>query len=188
MKVQTGKARLSYANLAEAKTNKNDVNGIPYYSTQIIIPKSDKKTLERFTKAIESIKQSDRAKEIWGAKTNLKSIKSPLRDGDEADNQELLAGNVYFSAKNKRQPMLVSRDKIEFSTAEEIEEELYSGCYAQVIVSLYPYNFNGNKGIGAWLEGVRKIADGEPLAGTKVSVDDFEGLDDEDSAFDSMFA
>ena len=52
--------------------------------------------------------------------------------------------------------------------------ELYSGCYARVCVSLFPYNSNGKRGIGIGLEAVQKLRDGDPLGGG-VSVADAFG-------------
>jgi hypothetical protein len=52
MKVITGKVRFSYANVFEPKS----VNGsTPKYSVSLIIPKSDKKTLTKINRAIETV-------------------------------------------------------------------------------------------------------------------------------------
>ena len=56
----------------------------------------------------------------------------------------------------------------------EIEEKVYSGCYAQCILNLYVYNSNGNKGVGVGLSGVRKVKDGDRLGGVTVTADDFD--------------
>ena len=53
-KVVTGKVRFSYANVWEPQS----VNGSdPKYSVSLIIPKSDKKTIEKIKAAIEVAKQ-----------------------------------------------------------------------------------------------------------------------------------
>jgi hypothetical protein len=63
MKVITGKVRFSYANVFEPKS----VNGsTPKYSVSLIIPKSDKKTLSKINKAIETVKKEGAHK--WGGK------------------------------------------------------------------------------------------------------------------------
>lgn len=66
----------------------------------------------------------------------------------------------------------------------DIEEEIYSGVYAQVALSVFAYNFNGKKGVGFGLNGIRKVKDGERLGGVHVSADDFGDdlgdLDDDD--------
>ena len=46
------------------------------------------------------------------------------------------------------------------------QSEVYSGCYALVNVEFFPYNFNNKKGVGCSLGPVKKMRDGEPLAGS----------------------
>ncbi len=55
-KLITGKVRLSYANIWEAK---EDDNGVPKYSTSILLPKDDKETLRKY---ITYAKQNTRPK------------------------------------------------------------------------------------------------------------------------------
>lgn len=42
--------------------------------------------------------------------------------------------------------------------------EVYSGMWANVNVSFFPYNSNGKKGIGCALNGLQKLRDDEPLS------------------------
>ena len=68
--------RLSYVNVFEPKS----INGSdPKYSVSVIIPKSDKKTVNAILKAIESAKQEGAPK--FGGKIPA-NLKTPLRDGD----------------------------------------------------------------------------------------------------------
>jgi hypothetical protein len=53
--------------------------------------------------------------------------------------------------------------------------EIYSGCYARVCVSLFPYNTAGKRGIGIGLEAVQKLRDGDPLGGGVSVADAFGG-------------
>ena len=55
--------------------------------------------------------------------------------------------------------------------------EIYSGMYANVLVSFYFYK-NESVGVGAGLGPVQKVADGEPLGGTLPSADDVFGAPD----------
>ena len=43
--------------------------------------------------------------------------------------------------------------------------QIYSGMYANVCVNMYPYLYNGKKGIGCGLGPVQKTADGEAFGG-----------------------
>lgn len=53
------------------------------------------------------------------------------------------------------------------------EVKVYSGCYVQAVLSIFPYN-NQQVGVGIGLTAIRKVADGEPLAGTVVSDKDWD--------------
>jgi hypothetical protein len=48
-----------------------------------------------------------------------------------------------------------------------------------VSVNFYPYNQAGNKGVGAGLQNVQKVADGEPLSGRSRAEDDFSAVDED---------
>jgi hypothetical protein len=60
------------------------------------------------------------------------------------------------------------------------QADLYSGCYVRASINLYPFNKNGNKGIGAGLNNIQKLADGEPLGGRSRAEDDFEAVAEKD--------
>ena len=49
------------------------------------------------------------------------------------------------------------------------QSEIYSGIYAFVNVTFFPYAFGGKKGIGCGLGPVMKRRDGEPLGGGRMS-------------------
>ena len=54
------------------------------------------------------------------------------------------------------------------------QSEIYSGVYARVLISFFPYNSNGGKGVGVSFSNVQKVADGTPLGGApKKSADVF---------------
>ena len=58
--------------------------------------------------------------------------------------------------------------------------EVYSGCYANVSVSFYAFNQNGNIGIGCGLGNIQKIGDGDPLSSARSAEEDFDELEDDD--------
>lgn len=70
-----------------------------------------------------------------------------------------------------------------------VKSEFYSGCFGHVAVNIAPYDFRGNVGLKAYLNGVLKTADGEKLSG----VDPFaayvppQGMDDEAMSDDFSF-
>lgn len=169
--ITTGKVRLSYAHLfvPAAAPGGDD----KYYSVSVIIPKSDKQTLAKINAAVEHAKEAGKSSK-WGGKipSGQTGLKLPLRDGD-IDKPEDLAysGSYFFSAKSNKRPAIVDSSRNEIIDPEEV----YSGCYGRVNVTFYPYNFNGSKGVGVWLNAVQKTADGDALGGAGVSVEEAFG-------------
>ena len=163
--------RISYAHLID--TDKND-----NYSCSLLIPKSDTKTLDTINKAVEAAIVDGKSKlaNKDGA-INRKTLKLPLRDADEEGNTSPdYQGCMFFNAKSKRRPQVVDRHKEMIYDAEEI----YSGCYCNVMVNFYAFAVEGNKGIAASLGNVQKVKDGDRLGFGGYSADvDFEELDDD---------
>jgi len=173
-KVITGMVRFSYANVWEPKS----VNGSdPKYSVSLIIPKSDKKTLDKIKTAIEAAKQEGASK--LGKKIPA-NLKTPLRDGDEdRPDDEAYANSYFINANSHTKPGIVDKN------VEPIldQSEFYSGCYGRASIVFYAYNVNGNKGIAAGLQNLQKLKDGEALAGKSKPEDDFDAWEDDDSGF-----
>lgn len=171
--------RLSYANIWEPK----QVNGTgdPKYSCCLLIKKSDTAAVAKIRAVIEAIKKDPKALAKWGGKLPPeKSFKSPLRDGDEEKDDENYAGCWFLNAtaNENRRPRIIDRACNEVLD----QDEVYSGCYANVKIGLFAYSASGNKGIGAGLEVIQKVRDGERLSGGN-STDGFEVLDDDDADF-----
>ena len=97
--------RISFANIWEPKS----INGSEEkYSVSCIIPKSDKKTLERIHKAVEAAKQIGISKK-WGGKIPA-NLKLPLRDGDiDRPDDEAYADAMFVNANSKDAPQIVDR-------------------------------------------------------------------------------
>ena len=168
-KVVTGLVRLSYANIwAPTAINESQEKK---YSVSLIIPKSDKKTLANIKKAIENATENGKSK--WGGKIP-KNLKSPLRDGDEdRPEDEAYANSYYVNASCKTKPGIVDAYMKDITD----EEEVYSGCYAVVSINFFAYDAAGNRGIGAGLNNIMKVKDGDYLGG-RVSADvDFKEVD-----------
>ena len=163
--------RISYAHLID--TDKND-----NYSCSLLIPKSDTKTLTEINKAVEAAIVDGKSKlaNKDGA-INRKTLKLPLRDADEEGHTSPdYQGCMFFNAKSKRRPQVVDRHKEMIYDAEEI----YSGCYCNVMVNFYAFAVEGNKGIAASLGNVQKVKNGDRLGFGGYSADvDFEELDDD---------
>ncbi|HAC2026892.1 TPA_asm: DUF2815 family protein [Listeria monocytogenes] len=182
VKVKTGKVRMSYVHVFEPWAG--DESQEKKYSVCLIIDKTDKKTIKAFKSAINELKESKEAINVWGGKngTAPKNLKIPLRDGDEErDEMEEFEGKYFVNANSKRQPGVINKKRKELTT-----EEFYSGCYGRASIDLYAYNSNGSKGIAVGLNNLLFLEDGEPLGFAVVSAeDDFDDdLDDYDDDFD----
>lgn len=157
--------RISFANIWEPKS----INGSEEkYSVSCIIPKSDKKTLERIHKAVEAAKQIGISKK-WGGKIPA-NLKLPLRDGDiDRPDDEAYADAMFVNANSKDAPQIVDRK------VQPIIDpmECGSGDYCNVSINFYAYNANGNRGVAASLGNLQKIKDGERLAGRTSAASDF---------------
>ena len=176
-KVITGpNTRWSYANIWEAKSINNSA---PKFSVSLIIPKSDTKTIDKITKAIEAAYVEGEAKLKGNGKSvpALKNIKTPLRDGDlERPDDEAYADSYFVNANSFTPPGVVDANLNEIITRSEV----YSGVYGKASINFYAYNANGNRGIGVGLNNLMKIKDGTPLGGKASAESDFATDDDDD--------
>ena len=176
MKVITGpNTRWSYANMWEPKS----INGgTPKYSVSLIIPKSDKVTVEKIKKAIQAAYEEGQSKLKGNGKSgpSLSVLKTPLRDGDlERPDDEAYANSYFINANSATALGIVDADRNTIIDRSEV----YSGVYGRASINLYAFNSNGNKGIACGLNNLQKIKDGEPLGGKSRAEDDFATEEDD---------
>lgn len=181
-KVVTGLVRFSYVNIFKSRSFKEGQDA--KYSICLLIPKKDKETLKKIKAAIaEATEEGVSSK--WGGKTP-KNLKTPLRDGDDerADEAEEYEGMYFLNANSNQKPGIVDKDLNEILDPDEV----YSGCWGRASLNFFPYDSNGNKGIGAGLNNIQKMKDGEHLGAARASAeDDFgDGFDDEDDEDDDF--
>lgn len=177
-KVITGKdTRWSYANVWEPKS----INGgAAKYSVSLIIPKSDTVTVNKIKAAIQAayIEGESTLRGNSRAVPPLKSIKTPLRDGDlERSGDEAYKNSYFVNANSKIAPGIVDANKQDIIDRSEV----YSGVYGRASINFFAFNSNGNKGIACGLNHLQKIRDGEPLGGRLSAADDFADIDDDDT-------
>lgn len=178
--ITTGKVRFSYCNLFTPRAVQEGAT--PKYSVTLLIPKSDKATMQKIKAAMDEAKQKFMASN--SGKKLPTNLKSTLHDGDgERPNGGEFGpeckGHYVMTCSSNNKPVIVYADKTPITEA----SELYSGCYGRAIVNFYVYDTNGNKGVSAGLNGIMKLSDGEPLSGGVVTDsdwdDDFEDEDDD---------
>ena len=176
-KVITGpETRWSYANVWDAKS----INGgAPKFSVSLIIPKSDRKTLEKIRAAIQAAYEEGQGKLKGNGKSvpALSALKTPLRDGDtERPDDEAYANAYFVNANSSTAPGIVDADRQPIIDRSEV----YSGVYGRASINFYAFNSNGNRGIACGLNNLQKVRDGEPLGGKSRAEDDFATEDDDD--------
>lgn len=179
--ITTGIGTLSFPHIFPSTASKKD-DGTPSYDIQIIIPKTQREDIRALLAAIQKV-----GKAKWG--DNWKKVRVPLRDGDK-EKDELTEdgttkgekyperlGAYFLNARSSKPVGVFARDLSAITDPEEV----YGGCKGKISVTFYPYSNSGNHGIGAGLNGVQKVADGEAFGGGRPSVESmFDMLDDED--------
>jgi hypothetical protein len=176
MKVITGKnTRWSYTSVWEPKS----INGgTPKYSVSLIIPKSDKATVQKVKAAIEAAYKEGEAKLKGSGKSAppLASLKTPLRDGDIDRPDDPAYENAFFiNANSATAPGIVDAQCNPVLNRSDV----YSGVYGRASITFYAFNSNGNRGIACGLNNLQVMRDGEPLGGRASAESDF-ATDDED--------
>lgn len=166
--VTTGEVRLSYVHLFKPYAAQPDQDA--KYSATILIPKSDKATMDRINAAIEAAKQRGAADKWGGVIPPI--CKTPIADGDglRQDGTPFGAecrGHFVMTARSNadRPPEVVDAQLQPIIN----QAEIYSGIYGRVNIEFFPYFNAGNKGVGCSLGAVQKLRDGESLGGTAPS-------------------
>lgn len=171
-RVVFGPCRLSYAHLFE-KWQPDNAAGEAKYMTNVLIPKSEKKTIKALQEAIEATAKAGAAK-FKNGRVPAK-YDSPLRDGDDKGD-ELYQDHYYMNPKSTNRPAVVDKNNQPIMDP----EEMYSGVWAYVSVSFFAYNVSGNQGVGCFLNSVRKFKDDERLGGSGNGADDFASIIEDD--------
>lgn len=167
-KVITGEVRFSYAHVFEPTSI--DENSPKKYSTAIIIPKSDTKTIKAIEAAVEAAIEQGKSKLVDGKGKLPAKLKTPLRDGDEEHpDDEVYADSYFLNASSTNKPGIVDTELNKLMD----RDEFYSGCYGRASINFYAFNASGNKGVAAGLNNLQKLRDGERLSGGASAEDDF---------------
>lgn len=177
-KCLTGEVRLSYANLVTPRAAvgaDGKPKGDPKYSVTILIPKTDKATLDDLVASFNAAAQKGLNTKFGGYMPELKPL---IHDGDGKRNDGKpygpeCKGMWVLTASSKMKPDVVDISNINVSLA---PNDIYSGMYARVTVNFYPFNTGNNKGVGCGLGNVMKTRDGEPLGSGASAASDFAGI------------
>lgn len=166
-KTKTPKFRVSFPNVFKPRAMSADQE--PRYSIVALFePDADLSNLKRIAKQA--------VKEQWGDSPPA-NLRSPFRDqADKADYDGYTPGAIFITAKSKRRPGLVDRNREEILD----ESDFYGGCYAHMTVVAATYGGPGTgitPGVSFYVNNIQKLADGEPFGNRSRPEDDFEALD-----------
>lgn len=166
-----GPCRLSYTHLF-AKYSMTGGAGAAdgKYMTNVLIPAGEKETVKALQDAIEAAKRKGITAKWQGKEP--RELALPLHDGDDKDGDEVYAGHYYINAKCATRPGVVDMNLAPIMD----EDEIYSGVWAYVSVTFYPYSTNGKRGVAAGLNNVMKYKDGERLGGRANAENDFGNI------------
>lgn len=184
-KVVIGPVRLTYCHVqAPYNFNEDDARK---YQTGILIPKEETEAVKVIQDAIKEA-ENQALSGVWGGK-KPKDYKSPLRDGDDRDDDETFQGHYYLTAKSNQHPNIQDRHgndlKWEKNADGEyvLEEEdlLYSGIWVFISFRFFAVS-KGKKPVCVGLDNVRIAKDDTPLGGRSSANSDFgeAEIDDDD--------
>ena len=172
-----GAVRLNWPFLSRLKVDeKNPLKA--QYRVQCLIESGEKEFVADMKKACEQYLKA--AKVPWGGDVRARVLKQMFDlDADkgffkivEIPTGQALAINTHstvmrqteheeFSAKYP--PKIFSKTGEPLENPDDIEREIYAGCYADVAVWIQAYDVDAAKGLSVYLNGVRKLADGPSL-------------------------
>ncbi len=179
----TDELTFSYVKLFEPAVNQS---GILKYSVCLLLDKSNKKEKAKWDAAITAAIEAGIAKGKF-TRAQIPILKKPIRDGDAELATEVKKGAEYkerwFVNANANADSPPSIMKPQGGVAVPILDptEFFSGCTGRAIVSFYPYDSNGSKGIAVGINGVYKTGEGERLDGRADAASVFAEFAEKDS-------
>ncbi len=166
--IRIGEIRFSFARVFEPYQQEG--SEVAKYSASIIIPNDNKESLKLVNAGIDAAIAKGVEKGFWPANKLPPKFKNPLHDGDiDREGDPAYEDSMFLNASNTYAPKVMYLEDSLMYPADE--EKFYSGCYGAVCLNFFPYNKNGNKGIGVSLGNVIKTRDGESLGGAAQSAD-----------------
>ena len=181
--ITTSVGTLSFPRIFRETAGKNDKGEI-VYDLQFLIPKTDRNGVRDILRAIKEVGEAE-----WGA--NWRKVRTPLRDGDKEKDELTEDGQT---TKGEKYPERLNHFFLNARSTKPIgvydrqrnpivePSDVYGGCKVKIALSFFPYSTSGNHGVGAGLNGVQKISDGEAFGGGgKPAVESmFDMLDDDE--------
>lgn len=173
-KVVTGTVRGSYLTLFEPRAQDQNKPDEKKYSMVILIPKSDKTTLNAIAAAQKAAVDAK-----WPGKPPAK-INYTLHDGNGAkENGEPYGPEckdcMVMSVSSKNRPGVVDQNV----RAILDPTMCVSGDYFRVEINAYGYDYSGKKGVSFGLNNVQFVKKGDPLGNISRPEDSFSAVEDD---------
>lgn len=171
--------RLSYTNLFQPKPPMNNPTGEPKYSVTLLIPKTNQAAVQAISAAINAAVEEGVTAKWNGVKPPQPA--TPIHDGDgvrPSDGMpygEECKGMYVMTASSTQPPFVVDRRMNNIIDPAQV----YSGMWANVSITLFPYFNAGKRGVGCGLNGVQKLRDDTPLGSRVTAQDAFSAIPDE---------
>lgn len=180
MLLQLKSVRITFPELFVAKAFSGDDKSKPAFSATFLIdPKKQKDQIAEIEKLI-----TESAKEKWDKKADavLKALKAAdktcLHDGENKADYEGFPGSLYISARTDKKPDVRGKDAKPISNEDGI---IYSGCYVNAWIDIYPQDNGFGKRINATLKGVQFVKDGDAFSGgAPLPSDAFSAIEEEE--------
>lgn len=153
------------------------------YGCTILLPKGspqEKQVIEARDKAIQNGIANNK---FTQAHTKSATFKMCVRDGDaEIETEGRPAhykGMSFINCSNSNQPGLVDENLQPIMD----RDKLYSGCYVNADVNIAPFYHkeSGSRGIGAYIQNVMFLREGERLDGRQSAEEAFAGMEASDA-------
>lgn len=179
----TGIVKFSYVNLFEPQVNQS---GVLKYSACLLLDKADKAEKKKWDAAIEAAIVIGIAKGKFTA-NQRPILKTPIRDGDKELATEQKKGDEYKNSwfincnANADSPPQVTKPEGGIAVPILDATEFFSGCMGRAIISFYPFDQGGSKGVAVGINGVYKTGEGERLDGRINATSAFADFAAEDS-------
>lgn len=177
-----GPVRLSYLHVFSPTMNK--LRKVEEYSCTLLIPKSPTLECPNPAALVKTIREASEAALVTKFRTVPKKYDHRLLDGDaetNTDGEPKYPGYWFLSARSdadKPAPVLLDRNRKPVLDA----GAWVSGDWGNVKISLYAYEHEGKRGVGAGLRAIQFTDKGEPLGSSQTPeeiANEFDALDEE---------
>lgn len=181
----TDKGRLNYPYVFKPREEEDDKDA--RYTIDFLISKKNREGVDALKKAIwEAIVANKEFLKLKGPLRDIddlpESFNYPLKNGDRKNNAgEEYEGCYYITPWSKDKPGVVGPNP-----KQEIRDsnELYSGCYIRISISIGVFDFKGKRGLSIFLNNIQKLAEGERLDNRRSAFQDFDDGFAEEGGYD----